>query len=172
MSDYTAININFDPNVERMEGHTAHGSMYFDVPFISHIIGNLYLGGCEDGLFLPSNIKNIFSMYPWERYRIHHEMNISVTVQMYDAQIEPDITQLDAIAAMIDNALDSGPTLVHCQAGLNRSSLVAAHTLITKRGWLPKEAIALLRAQRCEAVLCNKTFERFLLSLTPSDVAS
>lgn len=54
--------------------------------------------------------------------------------------------------------------LIHCQAGLNRSGLLAARTLM-KRGHTADEAIALLREKRSPLVLCNDAFENWLRSL-------
>lgn len=67
----------------------------------------------------------------------------------------------DAVTSALD-ALDRGPVLVHCQAGLNRSGVVSALVLI-ERGHSPREAVDLLRARRSPAVLCNESFERFVL---------
>lgn len=113
MTDHTAFSIDFDPTVQYMSGRTVHGNKYFSVPFISHIGGNLYLGGCQDGLILPQHIKHVFSLYPWERYTMRHDVTTDVSVRMYDADIEPDRKQLDEIAASVDIAIDDAPTLVH-----------------------------------------------------------
>lgn len=51
--------------------------------------------------------------------------------------------------------------LVHCSGGLNRSSLVTGYYL--KTGLTPKDAVALIRAQRDPWCLCNKAFERWVL---------
>jgi protein-tyrosine phosphatase len=53
--------------------------------------------------------------------------------------------------------------LVRCQAGLNRSGLVMALILI-REGHTADEAIHLIRSQRGQAALCNRTFERWLRS--------
>jgi protein-tyrosine phosphatase len=55
----------------------------------------------------------------------------------------------------------AGPTLVHCQAGLNRSSLVIARALILS-GMPSVAAIALIREKRSPACLSNPSFERWL----------
>jgi len=52
---------------------------------------------------------------------------------------------------------------VHCQVGLNRSSLVAARALVLSGEADPAGAVALLRARRSPACLCNETFESWLL---------
>jgi protein-tyrosine phosphatase len=50
---------------------------------------------------------------------------------------------------------------VHCQAGLNRSSLVIARALILS-GMPSVAAIALIREKRSPACLSNPSFERWL----------
>jgi hypothetical protein len=55
----------------------------------------------------------------------------------------------------------TGPCLVHCQAGLNRSSLVVARVLMLE-GATADEAIGLLREKRSPACLCNPAFEEWL----------
>ena len=55
--DPTKIDIEFDPLRQRMVGISAHGLKPFDVPFISEIVPDLWVGGCEDGLILPEFIE-------------------------------------------------------------------------------------------------------------------
>ena len=69
MVDPTAIEIDFDPTVQRMKGVTVHGGMPFDVPIISEIGPNLWQGGCQDGLILPCFVRHLVSLYLWEHYR-------------------------------------------------------------------------------------------------------
>lgn len=54
--------------------------------------------------------------------------------------------------------------LVRCFAGLNRSGLVVARTLILA-GATPDEAINLIRARRSKDALCNPEFETYLRTL-------
>lgn len=79
---------------------------------------------------------------------------------MYDSS-DQGFAQVDAIAAWVNVCRKDGPTLVHCQAGLNRSGLVAARAL-TLDGMNAADAIALLREKRSPAVLCNRSFESWL----------
>jgi protein-tyrosine phosphatase len=58
--------------------------------------------------------------------------------------------------------------LIRCQAGWNRSSLIMALVLI-RDGWPAADAIRLMRAQRSPYVLCNRDFERWLLSVDAAD---
>jgi dual specificity protein phosphatase-like protein len=160
----TNVKKEFDPTIIRMRGYARHGMTPFDVPFISHIEGNLWQGGCQSGLHLPHFFKHVFSMYPWERYKVKKDqLSTEVYIEMFDS-LDQSMEQVDAIARLINEAKKTGPVLVHCQAGLNRSSLVAARSLMLD-GRTADEAIKLLRVQRSPACLCNVSFEAHLRSL-------
>lgn len=162
-NDPTRIPIAFDPRSRRMVGVARHGMVPFDVPFISQVTDNLWQGGCQQGLILPTHINYILSLYPWERYEIQHKVRSEVYVRMYDG---PDqaLDQIEDLAHMVNKWRERGQVLVHCQAGLNRSSVVVARALMLG-GMAADEAIALLRAQRSPACLCNPSFESWLRSL-------
>lgn len=151
-----------DPTVRRMRGIAHHGHTPFDVPFVSHIVGNLYSGGCESGLTLPHKIKHVVSLYQWEQYWAMHELDSSLTVKQYD-NLTTDLTRIKATVQWAVHAVESGPTLIHCQAGLNRSGLISALTLL-EHGDVDTadEAIDLLRERRSPAVLCNPAFVEFI----------
>lgn len=136
---------------------------HFSAPLISHIEDNLYVGGCINGVELGDDWQTVFSLYKWERYDIAPGTE-RVEVKMYDSDDVPPAWQLNEIANQVVSALErGGKVLVHCQAGLNRSNLIAALALI-KRGRTPTEAIALLREKRSPVVLCNQAFEHWLLT--------
>jgi protein-tyrosine phosphatase len=153
-----------DLTTHRIEGIARMGNKKFTVALFSHIIGNLYTGGCPVQE-APKDFKFIVSLYPWEPYEIHdHQMLTSI--KLYDHGEIPDETTVRILAKHVNECVKIGPTLVHCQAGLNRSALVAAVALI-ETGMKPTDAIALLREKRCDAVLCNEHFERWLLAQKP-----
>lgn len=156
----TNVKASLDPTLVRMSGVAVHGDTPFDVPFISHIKGNLYQGGCQNGLQLPHFIKHVISLYPWEAYTVKHELDSMVQVRMYDS-VEQSFEQVEALARWVNICTSQAPTLVHCQAGLNRSSLVAARAL-QLQGMMADEAIGLLRESRSPACLCNPAFEQYL----------
>jgi protein-tyrosine phosphatase len=159
--DPTKIDIRFDPTEQRMRGIARHGNTPFDVPFISNIKGNLWQGGCETGLILPEFIEHVVSLYPWEQYTIKHQPKSLLFFWMYDST-DQAFDEVDRIADWVQQCVEDGPTLVHCQAGLNRSSLIAASVLMG--GMCAEDAIALVREQRSPACLCNPSFEEWLLS--------
>lgn len=152
-----------DPTMRRMTGIAIHGNTPFDTTFITQIDGNLWQGGCQNGLILPPFFKHVVSLYPWEAYTVQHELSSTLSVRMYDSENQA-FDQVEAIAAWAYQCVLDGPTLVHCQAGLNRSSLVAARVLMLS-GMNASEAIAHLRKTRSAACLCNPSFERHLLEL-------
>ena len=164
-SDPTAIDLRFDPRTQRMEGVAIHGNTPFSVPYVSKITENLWTGGCTNGLILPREIEHVISLYPWEQYEVAHEFRSISLIRMYDS-LDQAMEQVVDIARWVNACRKTGTTLVHCQAGLNRSGLIAATALILE-GMTAEEAIALLREKRSPAVLCNKGFEEWLLNLRP-----
>ena len=131
-----------------------------DVPLVSHVEGNLYQGGCLHGVRLPDGFKHVVSVYPWEQYALPEGCD-RIEAFMHDS-LDQNPSDAIGLAEEVINLLDDGPTLVHCQAGCNRSGLVAALVLI-KLGHSPQEAVDLLRKSRSPLVLSNETFERFVL---------
>jgi protein-tyrosine phosphatase len=163
--DPTRIDIAVDPQRQRLIGVSAHGLKHFDVPYISEIVPGLWLGGCEDGLVLPAFINHLVSLYPWESYTVKHELDTSLEVRMYDS-LDQTFDQVDGIARWVNECRPTGSVLVHCQAGLNRSSLVVTRALVL--GGMPvREAITLVRQKRSPVCLVNPSFERWLLD-TPA----
>lgn len=151
-----------DTQGQPITGYLADGR-YIDIPLISHVKDNLYVGGCIQGVDVGDFFSHVFSLYKWEQYA----MSVDTKYQewtMYDSHNGLDIETVEEAAALVQTALDAGGNvLVHCQAGINRSNLVAA-TVLMNQGLTAQEAIDLLREQRSPLVLANKTFERHLLA--------
>lgn len=157
-----AANADADLTTHHIEGIARMGNTPFKVPLFSHIDGNLWTGGCPR-IKAPAHFKFIVSLYPWEPYEIHQHQ-CCTQAYLFDHGAIPDIELMEILAAHVNACRAAGPTLVHCQAGLNRSALVAGLALV--RGGLtrPADAIRLLREKRCDAVLCNQNFEQWLLT--------
>lgn len=171
--DPTRIDITFDPREFVMKGVATHGMTPFECPYISHIKDNLWQGGCANDLVLPREIKHVISLYRWERYKVDHDLDTFEEITAYDSD-DPgtlggmNVRQVLDTAALVNRCREKGPTLVHCQAGLNRSGLVAATALVINGDVsCGEDAIALLRATRSPAVLCNRTFESWLINHFP-----
>jgi hypothetical protein len=159
--DADAFSIDADLTSHHIEGIAREGNTPFSCSLISHVEGNLWQGGCRGGINLRGKFKHIVSLYPWECYNPGAELDSFTEVRLYDGPVVPDEAQLFSLALWINVCVTTGPTLVHCQAGLNRSGLLAGLSLVL-RGWTAEAAITQLRAQRSPAVLCNKTFEKWL----------
>lgn len=142
----------------------------FRVDLISHVEGNLWQGGCVNGARLTDDFEFVVSLYPWEQYTIGSRTT-RIELKLYDCGEIPDERQLYDLARIVNAFRAAGKTLVHCQAGLNRSGLICALALI-EDGMAPADAIALLREKRCEFVLCNETFERWLLERVFQEAAA
>lgn len=158
----------------RIEGLTVHGHHAFEAPLISHIEGNLYQGGCDPTRPLPAGIIHVISLYPDEAYSPAPDQVSFLEVAVSDS-LDQDLSVIDPAAHWALSCLETGPTLIHCHMGLNRSGVLAARVLMLQ-GATADEAIALLRARRSPAVLNNPAFESWLRSLsspvsplTPSD---
>jgi len=154
MSDLTSHHI---------EGIAIHGDTRFRVPLISQIDGNLWSGGSPEGRFLPAYFKFVVNLYPWGFYDVADGTNV-MTAWLFDSKEMAENELLEGIADWVNVARSLGPTLVHCQAGLNRSGLITSLALM-RAGMDAHEAVALMREKRCEAVLCNRSFEEFLYEL-------
>lgn len=88
---------------------------------------------------------------------------LTVRMPFEDDDHLPDLVMLHDLVENVVKYSQRGPTLVHCTAGLNRSSMVVALVLI-KSGMSPQAAIDHLRSVRSPMVLFNKTFYDYLLS--------
>jgi len=128
---------------------------------ISHIEGNLWIGACPESS-LPDFFAYVLNLYQSEPYGTHPNTVVR-TQRMDDSDELLDPEVLEDLADWVNEKRALGPTLVHCQAGLNRSGLIAGLALV-RSGMAPKDAIALLRQKRSPDVLFNNAFERWLLA--------
>lgn len=137
---------------------------YFDTDLVSHVEGNLYQGGCQTGVELGDDFQTVVSLYPWGRYMLN-EGTFRHEFTMYDSEDGVAFEDLVKASDEVLNGLAKGDkVLVHCQAGLNRSGLVTAFTLM-RMGRSAQDAIDLLRRSRSPMVLCNDTFVKQLHEL-------
>jgi protein tyrosine phosphatase len=151
-----------DFSTHRIEGFSREGNVKISVPLITKFDDTLWQGGCINGVSLMGMFKHVVSLYPWERYNPGNELDSFLEVRLYDCAGLPDPEQLNFLADWINKCRKTGATLVHCQAGLNRSGLLTGLALV-KSGMKPADAISSMRARRSSAVLCNKSFEKWLL---------
>lgn len=146
---------------ERLTGVTAHGNMPFDVPLQTHVMGRLWMGGSGDhNPRLPSNFVHVINLYPWGGYRSRPGILTFTMVKMYDS-LDQSFNLVQGLVDWIDTLLleDNGDVLVHCQIGLNRSSLIVGEYLKKHEDMDGQDIIDMLRMARSPAVLCNPAFE-------------
>lgn len=101
---------------------------------------------------------------PPEGSRIEHHMYPFLD----SPEVTPEVLKYAFDAAMrVNDELAAGKrVMVRCQAGLNRSGLVAGLVLVSLFGFTPEEAVMTLRERRSVWALCNEAFENFLLSMS------
>jgi hypothetical protein len=129
------------------------------------IVPNLWQGGYP-GSWLH-DFEAVVNMTPDLCPEIPGFTGVYVQHAMNDVDELPDMDALGSIVDFVVSSVGAGrKTLVHCHAGLNRSGLVVALALV-KMGRKPVDAIALQRSARDSFVLCNRTFERYVLDLDP-----
>jgi len=149
---------------EPIQGYL-HTGERIDIPLISHITDNLYVGGHSHRADLGDFFSHVFSLYTWGSQYLTHEDTVHNSVTIHDAT-DADVSLVDALVDEVVEALEGGGNvLVHCQAGINRSNLVATLALRKWKGLTSEQAIAMLREKRSPLVLANKGFERYLLNL-------
>jgi hypothetical protein len=132
---------------------------YMDIPLISPVLEDigLYQGGFEHGINLGNDFDTVVSLYSWQRYPQNEGVDLYEFKQVHDSSAGMDEEVLFKASDAVLKGLKKGKVLVHCQAGLNRSGLTAAFTLM-RMGWSAQDAIDHLRRQRSNMVLCNATF--------------
>lgn len=158
-----ATQLKADLSSHHIEGyaHQDPMQMMFSVPLISQVDETLWQGGCKDGVDLQGFFRHIVSLYPWERFNPgEKDLDSFTEVRLYDGPVVPSPAQLFHLARWVNLCRKTGPVLVHCQAGLNRSALVTALALMLE-GLTAEVAIAKVR-QRSPQVLCNPKFEQWL----------
>lgn len=154
-----------DLTSHRIEGITIQGDVPFDCPLVTQVEGNLWQGGCPAPR-VPAYFGYVLNLYPWVTYAFAPGTVIRPVKLLDSIHQALDVEQLTDLADWVNEAREKGPTLVHCQAGLNRSALVTGFALV-RAGMEPDAAIALLREKRSPAVLCNPAFEAWLRDRVP-----
>jgi hypothetical protein len=143
-------------------------------PLYSEVAPNLFMGGTDDNATIDQaqqlrhfNGRNEFdcvvTLYAWAA-----PANWGVEERRFgfpDADIIQEyIPTILELAQWAHSKWASGKKVnIRCQAGLNRSGLVTALTLMIS-GLSADEAINTLRTKRSSYALCNSDYERWLLS--------
>lgn len=162
------VSADFSQDVHRIEGMTAIGEMQFSAPLFTQLSVNLWIGGTPTTVWppvFPPGVQAIVNLYKWGQYDVPSTVGPDdyTEVTMYDSAEQPvDREQVYGLAAWAYKRIMSGKvTLIHCQAGLNRSSLITV-LVMTLMGYSVDDAITELRTKRSDACLINPAFETWL----------
>ncbi len=141
-------------------------------PLYSEVAPNLFMGGTDDNA-------TIDRAQPLRHFEGGNEFDCVVTLYAWAAPanwgveerrfgfpdaniIEEYIPTILELAHWAHDKWSSGKKVnIRCQAGLNRSGLVTALTLMLS-GMSAEEAINTLRAKRSSYALCNGEYEHWL----------
>ncbi len=164
-----------------MAGQRPDQTPYMPKELWSEIKPGLWVGGTgsSDEIFsrrpidaepeiTKKQFDTVITMYAWARPVDWFVKEIRFGI--YDADMSDfEVRALQDLVKIAHSDWREGQkVLVRCQAGINRSSLVAALVLI-RDGMKAEEAIALLREKRAGGVLRNSYFEEWLLAIDPKD---
>lgn len=131
-------------------------------PVISRVSDTLWFGGVMHGMLLPRRFEHVVSLFPTEMYAVGHRLRSLTLFPFDDGPLVPPAAILAGLARWVTACRDDAPTLVHCQAGLNRSALVVALASVLEGG-SPSDVILTLRDRRDPHVLFNPTFHAWLM---------
>lgn len=150
-------------------------------PLYSEVAPNLFMGGTDDNA-------TIDRAQPLRHFEGGNEFDCVVTLYAWAAPanwgveerrfgfpdaniIEEYIPTIVELAHWAHSKWSAGKKVnIRCQAGLNRSGLVTALTLMLS-GMSAEEAIKTLRSKRSSYALCNGEYERWLLTEADAHIA-
>lgn len=132
------------------------------------VIGDHLILGAHPADTMPPNVDAIANVDSFRFYDVPDGV-LYLHFAYRDANVIPDSTDLRIAASFLNDLRAAGKTVfIHCRLGLNRSALLTGLVLIDE-GYRPKDAIETMRNLRSPYVLENNTFERYLLTTTPTD---
>jgi Dual specificity phosphatase, catalytic domain len=131
------------------------------------VIGDHLILGAHPADTMPPNVDAIANVDSFRFYDVPDGV-LYLHFAYRDANVIPDSTDLHIAAGFLNDLRAGGKTVfIHCRLGLNRSALLTGLVLIDE-GYRATDAIEMMRSLRSPYVLENKTFERYLLSSTPT----
>lgn len=152
----------FDPMTEGDPVELRDGRVRY-IPAISHIAHNLYQGGSlRSGMVLPDFFGHILNLGSVTSYDVRHAVETDATFDLSDND-QQDMELVETVARLAVDLSRRGPLLLHCYAGLNRSGVVMARTLMLRDELTAQQAIDQVREQRTDIALCNDMFVDWLL---------
>ena len=135
------------------------------------VIGDHLILGAHPADTMPPNVDAIANVDSFRFYDIPDGV-LYLHFAYRDADAIPDSTDLRLAARFLNDLRAADKTVfIHCRLGLNRSALLTGLVLIDE-GYRAQDAIDMMRTLRSPYVLENKTFERYLLSDTPTNAVT
>lgn len=147
----------------------------------SEILPGLWVGGTgsNDEMFSMRSIDaepeitkkqfdTVITLYAWARPVDWFVKEIRFGIYDHDMSDFEVAALQDLVSIAHKDWRNGDKVLIRCQAGINRSSLVAALVLI-RDGMDAQSAIGLLRTERASAALRNSEFEKWLLAIDPQE---
>jgi hypothetical protein len=132
------------------------------------VIGDHLILGAHPADTMPPNVDAIANVDSFRFYDVPDGI-LYLHFAYRDANVIPDPTDLHIAAGFLNDLRAGGKTVfIHCRLGLNRSALLTGLVLIDE-GYRATDAIEMMRSLRSPYLLENKTFERYLLSGTPTN---
>jgi hypothetical protein len=132
------------------------------------VIGDHLILGAHPADTMPPNVDAIANVDSFRFYDVPDGV-LYLHFAYRDTNAIPDSTDLRIAASSLNDLRAAGKTVfIHCRLGLNRSALLTGLVLIDE-GYRANDAIELMRNLRSLYVLENETFERYLLSNTPTN---
>ena len=169
-----------NPNEELFAPRWHTDDQYPTEPY-AEILPGLYMGGTADDqtvdypqqlpdLSDPKVFDAVVTLYSWAQ-----PVGWGVEEMRYgfaDASVEHfDVQRLVRVSKWAFDRWDSGEqVLIRCQAGLNRSGLVTALTMM-HAGFEPTDAIRQIRQQRSEVALFNNHYVTWLITEAPNYIS-
>ena len=126
---------------------------------------NLWLGSHPNSMSDLSKFEMIFCFDGRPFYSISKQQTVVCHPFDDDDNYLPDMKKIDTIVEMVKDCSNRAPVLLHCSAGINRSALVLAMTLIRHHNMQPQQAIYLIQSRRSKHCLFNQTFQNYLLKM-------
>jgi hypothetical protein len=132
----------------------------------AEVVPGLFQAGCTLSLdeLYEAGFQAVFDLGGWNRAGCEDGCTCPYAFYLIDdVPWIPDPGAIDALAVRVTAALGEGKrVVVNCSAGLNRSGLLVARSLIML-GNTPERAIELVRRARGPHALSNVAFTRYLL---------
>ena len=160
-------------NLERPD-HGQYNPNHSD-PLWSEVLSGLWQGGTHDldvekqlkvPMITTKDFDTVITMYAYANPVDWFVKEFRYGV--WDSDINKMNTEelLDLVRIAHSDWKKGKKVLIRCQAGWNRSGLITALVLI-RDGMDAREAIDLIRKNRSDSALCNRSFEKFLIEQDP-----